>query len=72
MVKLKEYIIKSYKQYIDSLIKNINIKVEKPNIAEDIYEFLSKYNNKINSNINIYNFIANFDQFKDDLNKLLQ
>ena len=72
LIKLKEYINKSYKQYIDHLIKNINIKVEKPNIAEDIYEFLYKYNNKIKSNINIYNFIANFDQFKDDLNNLIK
>jgi len=65
LIKLKEYINKSYTIFTESLIKNINNNIEKINIADDIYEFLKKYMNKIKSNIHIYNFIDNFETPKD-------
>ena len=72
MIKLKEYINKSYIIFTESLIKNINNNIEKINIADDIYEFLKKYMNKIKCNIHIYNFIGNFEMFKDDINELFK
>ena len=55
--KYKIYLKSIYSKIKDALIKKIPVKKEKFSIIEDIINFISNYNSKYKSNLDIYNII---------------
>ena len=55
--KYKIYLTSIYSKIKDALIKKIPVKKEKFSIIEDITNFISNYNSKYKSNLDIYNII---------------
>lgn len=55
--KYKEFLKSIYSKIKDSLLIDIQIKKEKFSIIEDILNFISNYNHKYKTNLNIHNII---------------
>lgn len=70
LIKLKEYISSSFKNYNDSLYKKVELEIEKINISDEIFDFLVKYKHKVKETINIENFINNLEVFRNDITVL--
>ena len=65
--KLKEDIFNKYKKFHQSLYKKIDCNIEKFNVYDDIYNFMKQYKNIVKENLDINNFINNFDKVKNEV-----
>ena len=72
IIKLKEYIFNTFKSYRESLLKKININIEKIDISSEIFKFITKYKDIFGDNFDLKKFVDNFIIYKDDLSNLFK